>query len=137
VIVAWRAMLQQPEVPKQLEQHCNRLESWREKRNPGSNAAIRKVLAQMQQATQGTQGAGRGWLELRLEARSIFGEKAGECGSLLGKDRQALHHRANFLLTEFVGVICLSAKVTIMKGESGMAKSAVQHSKVVGASEMA
>ncbi len=52
VIVAWRAMFSSPKFLGNLEQHCNRLESWREKRNPGSNAAIRKVLAQMQQASQ-------------------------------------------------------------------------------------
>jgi hypothetical protein len=52
VIVAWRAMFSSPKFLSNLEQHCNRLESWREKRNPGSNAAIRKVLAQMQQASQ-------------------------------------------------------------------------------------
>jgi hypothetical protein len=52
VIVAWRAMFSSPKFLGNLEQHCNRLESWREKRNPGSNEAIRKVLAQMQQATQ-------------------------------------------------------------------------------------
>jgi hypothetical protein len=52
VIVAWRAMFSSPKFLGNLEQHCNRLESWREKRNPGSNAAIRKVLGQMRQATQ-------------------------------------------------------------------------------------
>src|SRR5258707_11381810 len=52
VIGAWRAMFSSPHFLGNLERHCNRLESWREKRNPGSNAAIRKMLAQMQQATQ-------------------------------------------------------------------------------------
>src|SRR6266850_6949424 len=52
VIVAWRAMFSSPKFLSNLEQHVTRLEAWREKRNPGSNEAIRKVLAQMQQATQ-------------------------------------------------------------------------------------
>jgi len=52
VIGAWRAMFKSPKFLSNLEQHVTRLEAWREKRNPGSNEAIRKVLAQMQQATQ-------------------------------------------------------------------------------------
>ena len=35
-----------------LEAHCARLEAWREKRSPGSNAAIRKVIEQVYQANQ-------------------------------------------------------------------------------------
>jgi len=31
---------------------CKRLEAWREKNSPGSNAAIRKVIAQMREARQ-------------------------------------------------------------------------------------
>jgi len=52
VIVAWRAMFSSPHFLGNLETQCQRLEAWREKRSPGSNDAIRKVLAQMQQATQ-------------------------------------------------------------------------------------
>ena len=52
VIVAWRAMFSSPHFLGNLETQCKRLEAWREKRSPGSNDAIRKVLAQMQQATQ-------------------------------------------------------------------------------------
>ncbi len=52
VIVAWRAMFSSPKFLSNLEEQCKRLEAWREKRNPGSNAAIRKVYAQMQQASQ-------------------------------------------------------------------------------------
>jgi hypothetical protein len=37
-----------------LEAHCTRLEAWREKRSPGSNAAIRKVIEQMSLAKQAT-----------------------------------------------------------------------------------
>jgi hypothetical protein len=52
VIGAWRVMFSSPKFLANLEEHCNRLEAWREKRNPGSNDAIRKVMAQMQQAVQ-------------------------------------------------------------------------------------
>ena len=52
VIVAWRAMFSSPHFLANLETQCNRLEAWREKRSPGSNEAIRKVLAQMQQGAQ-------------------------------------------------------------------------------------
>jgi hypothetical protein len=52
VLGAWRAMFSSPNFLANLEKQCNHLEAWREKRSPGSNDAIRKVLAQMQQATQ-------------------------------------------------------------------------------------
>ena len=52
VIGAWRVMFSSPKFLANLEEHCNRLEAWRDKRNPGSNDAIRKVMAQMQQAVQ-------------------------------------------------------------------------------------
>ena len=52
VIGAWRAMFSSPHFLGNLETQCQRLEAWREKRSPGSNDAIRKVLAQMQQASQ-------------------------------------------------------------------------------------
>ena len=52
VLAAWRAMFSSPKFLANLEEQVTRLEAWREKRNPGSNEAIRKVLAQMQQATQ-------------------------------------------------------------------------------------
>jgi len=35
-----------------LEENCTRLEAWREKRNPGSNEAIRKVMLQMRAGAQ-------------------------------------------------------------------------------------
>jgi hypothetical protein len=52
VLGVWRAMFSSPNFLANLEQHVTRLEAWREKRSPGSNEAIRKVLAEMQQATQ-------------------------------------------------------------------------------------
>jgi hypothetical protein len=52
VLGAWRAMFSSPNFLANLEKQCNHLEAWREKRSPGSNEAIRKVLAEMQQASQ-------------------------------------------------------------------------------------
>jgi len=52
VLAAWRAMFSSPKFLGNLEEQCKRLEAWREARNPGSNEAIRKVMAQMQQAVQ-------------------------------------------------------------------------------------
>ena len=52
VLGVWRAMFSSPNFLANLEQHVTRLETWREKRSPGSNEAIRKVLAQMVQETQ-------------------------------------------------------------------------------------
>jgi len=52
VLGAWRAMFSSPNFLANLEKHCNHLEAFREKRSPGSNEAIRKMLAQMRQATE-------------------------------------------------------------------------------------
>jgi hypothetical protein len=54
VIGVWRAMFSSPNFLANLEEQCKRLEAWREARNPGSNEAIRKMMAQMQQAVQAT-----------------------------------------------------------------------------------
>ena len=47
-----RAMFSSPKFLANLEEQCRRLEAWREKRNPGSNEAMRKFVAQMQQNVQ-------------------------------------------------------------------------------------
>lgn len=52
VLAAWRAMFSSPKFLSNLEDQCKRLEAWREKRNPGSNEAMRKMMAQMQQMMQ-------------------------------------------------------------------------------------
>jgi hypothetical protein len=57
VIGEWGVMFSSPKFLANLEQHCQRLEAGREKNNPGSNEAIRKVYAQMQQAVQGNKTA--------------------------------------------------------------------------------
>src|SRR5215469_13009105 len=53
VLAAWRSMFSSPKFLANLEEQCKRLEAFREKRNPGSNEAIRKMMAQMQQMAQG------------------------------------------------------------------------------------
>src|SRR2546422_10383984 len=60
VLGAWRAMFSSPNFLANLEKQCNHLEAWREKRSPGSNEAIRKVLAQMQQASQAAKAQAAG-----------------------------------------------------------------------------
>lgn len=52
VIGAWRAMFANQHFLANLEKQAERLEAWREKRDPGSNAAIRSVIAQMRQSQQ-------------------------------------------------------------------------------------
>ena len=53
VLAGWREMFGNPKFLGNLETHCLRLEAWREKRTPGANAAIRKVISQMREAKQG------------------------------------------------------------------------------------
>ena len=52
VLAGWREMFASQNFLGNLEAHCARLETWREKRSPGSNAAIRKVIEQVYQAKQ-------------------------------------------------------------------------------------
>ena len=52
VLAAWREMFASKKFLRNLEAHSERLEAWREKTSPGSNAAIRKVIEQMYQAKQ-------------------------------------------------------------------------------------
>src|SRR5712692_1945977 len=60
VLDAWRAMFSSSKFLGNLEEQCKRLEAWREKRNPGSNEAIRKMMAQMQQASQAAKAQAAG-----------------------------------------------------------------------------
>lgn len=43
----WRAAFKNPHAWEKLEQHCKRLETWREKRAPGSREAMRQMMARM------------------------------------------------------------------------------------------
>ena len=45
-------MFSMPKFLANLEQNCAKLEAWREHDNPGSNAAIRKMMEQMRAAMQ-------------------------------------------------------------------------------------
>jgi len=58
VAPAMRALFKNPHVHAQLEEHCRRLEAWREKRAPGTTAAMRQLFAQMAQAKQQAKVAG-------------------------------------------------------------------------------
>lgn len=60
VLAAWRAMFSSPMFLANLEEQCKRFEAWREKRNPGSNEAIRKMMAQMIQASQAAKAQAAG-----------------------------------------------------------------------------
>jgi hypothetical protein len=52
LVGAWRTMFLNPQFLGNLEEHCKRLDAWREKRNPGSVEALRNVYAQMNLAVQ-------------------------------------------------------------------------------------
>lgn len=47
IVPAWRAAFKNPTVFQNLEETCKRLEVWREKRAPGSTAAMRQMMEQM------------------------------------------------------------------------------------------
>jgi hypothetical protein len=44
---AWRAALKNPTIFQNIEEACVKLEAWREKKAPGSTAAMRQMLEQM------------------------------------------------------------------------------------------
>jgi hypothetical protein len=52
LVPTWREMFANPQFLGNLEEHCKRLDAWREKRNPGSVEVLRKVYAQMNEAVQ-------------------------------------------------------------------------------------
>jgi hypothetical protein len=60
VIAGWRTMFSSQKFLSNLEEQCKRLEAWREKNSPGSNAAIRKMMPQMQQASQASKAQAAG-----------------------------------------------------------------------------
>lgn len=43
----WRSFFKDPHAWEKLEDHCNRLEIWREKRSPGQTETLRQMLARM------------------------------------------------------------------------------------------
>jgi hypothetical protein len=46
IVPTWRAAFKNPQLFSGIEETCKRLESWREKRAPGSTAAMRNMLEQ-------------------------------------------------------------------------------------------
>ena len=52
VLAAWRTMFGSQKIFANMEEHCKRLENWREKNSPGSNEVMRKFRAEMMQAAQ-------------------------------------------------------------------------------------
>jgi hypothetical protein len=52
VVDVWRTMFKNPYTFKNLENHCTRLEEWREKRAPGTTEAMRGVMKAMREAAQ-------------------------------------------------------------------------------------
>jgi len=46
VVPTWRAAFKNPALFAGIEETCKRLEAWREKRAPGSNAAMRQMMEQ-------------------------------------------------------------------------------------------
>jgi hypothetical protein len=50
----WRATFKNPHMFKNLEEHSNRFEAWRERRAPGTNEAVRSVMKQMREAAMAT-----------------------------------------------------------------------------------
>jgi hypothetical protein len=52
LVPTWRKMFANPQFLGNLEEHCKRLDAWREKRNPGSVEVLRKVYGQMSDAVQ-------------------------------------------------------------------------------------
>jgi hypothetical protein len=51
VAPGWRAAFKNPHLFAHLEELCKRLDAWREKRAPGTTAAMRQMLEQMVRAT--------------------------------------------------------------------------------------
>ena len=48
IVPTWRAAFQNPHLFSGIEETCKRLEVWREKRAPGSTAAMRQMMEQSQ-----------------------------------------------------------------------------------------
>ena len=49
IVPTWRAAYKNPRLFSNIEDTCKRLEAWREKRAPGSSAAMRQVMEQARQ----------------------------------------------------------------------------------------
>jgi hypothetical protein len=47
VVPTWRSAFKNPLLFSNIEEACKRLEAWREKRSPGSSAAMRQMMSQL------------------------------------------------------------------------------------------
>jgi hypothetical protein len=54
IVPTWRAAYKNPRLFSNIEEICRRLEAWREKRAPGSSAAMRQVMEQARQRPGGS-----------------------------------------------------------------------------------
>jgi hypothetical protein len=46
IVPTWRSAFKNPHLFQHIEETCKRLEAWREKRAPGSSAAMRQMMEQ-------------------------------------------------------------------------------------------
>jgi hypothetical protein len=53
IVPTWRAAFKNPNLFHNIEDTCKRLEAWREKRAPGSTAAMRQMMGQAKGKSQG------------------------------------------------------------------------------------
>jgi hypothetical protein len=53
IVPTWRGAFKNPLLFHHIEDTCKRLEAWREKRAPGSSAAMRQMMGQAKASTKG------------------------------------------------------------------------------------
>jgi len=53
----WRKVMKNPLIFKNLEEHCKRLDAWREKKAPGSTETMRERMKQMQMMSRHAKSA--------------------------------------------------------------------------------
>ena len=53
IVPTWRAAFKNPQLFSKFEDTCKRLETWREKKAPGSTAAMRQMMEQSRQKASG------------------------------------------------------------------------------------
>jgi hypothetical protein len=53
IVPTWRAAFKNPQLFSNIEDTCKRLEAWREKKAPGSTAAMRQMMEQSRQKASG------------------------------------------------------------------------------------
>ena len=52
IVPTWRGAFKNPHLFQNIEETCKRLETWREKRAPGSTAAMRQMMVQAKTGTK-------------------------------------------------------------------------------------